>query len=97
MSDALSCRELLAGFEADPASPLTPTLQKTLRVARHLQRRAAVLQTPPERRQQAEFDRMLQNAQDKATLAQMTDQAFRPSAAYRTVDQFIHILSLIHI
>lgn len=94
MSLATGCRELLAGFAADPASPLTPTLQKTLFVARHLQRRAAVLQTPPERRQQAEFDRMLQNAQDKATLAQMTDQAFRPSAAYRAVDQFIHILDV---
>jgi len=85
---------ILATFQADPESGLPLTLQKTLHVAKALQQRATELQTPPERRQQAELDRMLQNPKDKATLAQMTDQAFRSSTPGRAVDQFIHILDV---
>jgi RHH-type transcriptional regulator, proline utilization regulon repressor / proline dehydrogenase / delta 1-pyrroline-5-carboxylate dehydrogenase len=83
-----------AGFHAELTSPWPEVVQKALWLARRLQERAAQLQTPPERRQQAELDRMLHHAQDKATLAQMTDQAFRPSSAPRAVDQFIHILDV---
>jgi len=85
---------VLSGFDPDPTSCFPLVVQKALFLARRLQERATQLQTPPERRQQAELDRMLQNPQDKATLAQMTDQAFRPSSAHRTVDQFIHILDV---
>jgi RHH-type proline utilization regulon transcriptional repressor/proline dehydrogenase/delta 1-pyrroline-5-carboxylate dehydrogenase len=63
-------------------------------LARRLQERAAALQTPQERRQQAEFDRMIQHPADKATLVQMTDQAFRSSAARRAADQLTHILDV---
>jgi RHH-type proline utilization regulon transcriptional repressor/proline dehydrogenase/delta 1-pyrroline-5-carboxylate dehydrogenase len=56
--------------------------------------RAAELQTPAERRQQAELDRMLQSPRDKATLLQMTDEAFRSKTPRRTVDQFTHILDV---
>jgi RHH-type proline utilization regulon transcriptional repressor/proline dehydrogenase/delta 1-pyrroline-5-carboxylate dehydrogenase len=87
-------RSWLGRFRIDPQSRLPETVQKALFLARQLQERAAELQTPQERRQQAELDRMLQNPQDKATLTQMTDQAFRSKAPHRAVDQFIHILDV---
>jgi RHH-type proline utilization regulon transcriptional repressor/proline dehydrogenase/delta 1-pyrroline-5-carboxylate dehydrogenase len=65
-----------------------------LRLARRLQARATLLQTPHERRQQAELDRLIQHPADKATLVQMTDQAFRSSAARRSADQLTHILDV---
>jgi RHH-type proline utilization regulon transcriptional repressor/proline dehydrogenase/delta 1-pyrroline-5-carboxylate dehydrogenase len=65
-----------------------------VRLARRLQERAVALQTPQERRQQAELDRMIQHPADKATLVQMTDQAFRSSAARRAADQLTHILDV---
>ena len=49
---------------------------------------------PAERRQQAELDRMLKNPADKATLVELTDQAFRSHAAARTAEQFTHILDV---
>ena len=85
---------LLAQFKADPKSKLPRALQKALFLAVRLQQRAAQLQTTAEKHQQAELDRMLQNPQDKATLAQLTDQAFRSSTPRRAVDQFIHILDV---
>ena len=63
-------------------------------MAQQLQRRATELQTPAEQRQQAELDRMLQTPSDKATLVQLTDQAFRPGTAARVADQFTHILDV---
>jgi RHH-type proline utilization regulon transcriptional repressor/proline dehydrogenase/delta 1-pyrroline-5-carboxylate dehydrogenase len=63
-------------------------------LARRLQQRATELQTPQERRQQAEFDRMIQHPADKATLVQMTDQAFRSNASRRAADQLTHILDV---
>ena len=65
-----------------------------VQLARRLQERAVALQTPQERRQQAEFDRMIQHPADKATLVQMTDQAFRSNAARRSADQLTHILDV---
>lgn len=63
-------------------------------MARRLQERATALQTPQERRQQAELDRMIHHPADKATLVQLTDQAFRSSAARRSADQLTHILDV---
>jgi RHH-type proline utilization regulon transcriptional repressor/proline dehydrogenase/delta 1-pyrroline-5-carboxylate dehydrogenase len=63
-------------------------------LAADLQRRAAELQTPAERRQQAELARMLESPADKATLVELTDQAFRSHAAARTAEQFTHILDV---
>ena len=63
-------------------------------MAKKLQLRATELQTPAERRQQAELDRMLHTPSDKATLVQLTDQAFRPKSAARVADQFTHILDV---
>lgn len=63
-------------------------------LARQLQQRAKQLQTPAERRQQAELDRMVQHPRDKATLTQLTDQAFRSDQAARAADQLVHILDV---
>lgn len=65
-----------------------------IELARQIQTRAKQLQTPAERRQQAELDRMVQHPQDKATLTQMTDQAFRSETAARAADQLVHILDV---
>ena len=83
---------LLAQFRPDPHAPQPPAIQKALLLAARLQDRVVALQTPAERRQQAELDRMLQHPQDKATLALLTDQAFRTAAPRRALDQFIHIV-----
>lgn len=69
-------------------------IEQAVELAARLQRRATELQTPAEKRQQAELDRMLQTPSDKATLVQLTDQAFRAKAAARVVDQFTHILDV---
>ena len=94
MPDALTLDSLLAGFVPDPSLPHAPSVQKALKVARHLQQRARMLQTPAEWRQQAELDRMLQTPSDKATLALMTDQAFRTSDPARAVEHLTYILDV---
>jgi RHH-type proline utilization regulon transcriptional repressor/proline dehydrogenase/delta 1-pyrroline-5-carboxylate dehydrogenase len=86
--------QLLREFVADPASTDSLPIQKALFLARRLQARASELQTASERRQQAELDRMLQTPGDKATLAQMTDQAFRTKNPHRAVEHLIHILDV---
>ncbi len=74
--------------------PSPDLIDKAVALARALQERATELQSPAEKRQQAELDRMLQTPSDKSTLMQMTDQAFRSGSAWRTVDQFTHILDV---
>jgi RHH-type proline utilization regulon transcriptional repressor/proline dehydrogenase/delta 1-pyrroline-5-carboxylate dehydrogenase len=69
-------------------------VQASLKLATLLQDRAVHLQTPQERRQQAELDRMLQHPEDKSTLTQITDQSFRSSSPGRVVDQMVHILDV---
>ena len=66
---------LLGDFESDPKVPYNDTVQKSLLVARALQQRATELQTPAEKKQQMELDRMIQNPSDKVTMTAMTDQA----------------------
>jgi RHH-type transcriptional regulator, proline utilization regulon repressor / proline dehydrogenase / delta 1-pyrroline-5-carboxylate dehydrogenase len=85
---------LLRGFHPDPESKRAPAVQQALWLARLLQERATALQTAPEKRQQSELDRMLQTPSDKATLAQMTDQAFRTSDPHRAVEHLVHILDV---
>lgn len=86
--------QLLTGFHADSKSNHSADVQKALYLARYLQERATELQTAPEKRQQAELDRMLQTPSDKATLAQITDQAFRTSDPHRAVEHLTHILDV---
>ncbi|MEI9892825.1 MAG: bifunctional proline dehydrogenase/L-glutamate gamma-semialdehyde dehydrogenase [Chthoniobacter sp.] len=69
-------------------------VERAILLARELQERASALQTPAERRQQAELDRMLQVPEDKATLVQLTDRAFRAHAPARVAEQFTHILDV---
>lgn len=69
-------------------------VEQALALARQLQLRATELQTPQERRQQTELDRMIQNSHDKATMTQLTDQAFRSNKPHRAADQLIHILDV---
>ena len=69
-------------------------VQQAIAIARELCKRARELQTPQERRQQAELDRMMQSPHDKATLTQLTDQAFRSQRPHRAADQLIHILDV---
>ncbi len=69
-------------------------ITQAVALARKLQLRATELQTAAEKRQQEELNRMLQTPADKATLVQLTDQAFRPHSAARVADQFTHILDV---
>ncbi|MEM9827555.1 MAG: bifunctional proline dehydrogenase/L-glutamate gamma-semialdehyde dehydrogenase [Planctomycetota bacterium] len=73
-----------ASEKADAASDL----------AERLLRRSHELLTPAERRQQAELHRMISLPEDKSTLVQMTDQAFRTHRNGRIADQLTHILDL---
>ncbi|MCA9246074.1 MAG: proline dehydrogenase family protein, partial [Planctomycetales bacterium] len=91
---AQSLAAQLADFRLDHASALSPTVQKALFLARRLQARAGQLQSSAERRQQAELDRMMQHPEDKVTLIQITDEAFRSHRAARAADQMIHILDV---
>ncbi|MBI81578.1 MAG: proline dehydrogenase [Planctomycetaceae bacterium] len=89
-----SLSELFADFQPASDSLYSELPQKAIFLARFLQQRASDLQTPQERRQQAELDRMIHNPQDKSTLAQLTDQAFRSRVPARVVDQLTHILDV---
>lgn len=87
-------RELFGEFTPDTDSPLSEETQLALFLARQMQQRAAELQTPAERRQQAELTRMMESPGDKATMMQMTDQAFRSRTSARSADQLIHVLDV---
>ncbi len=67
---------------------------RAIQLAAELLRQAVQLQTPQERRQQAELDRMMGHAEDKATLVEMTDQAFRTHTPARVADQLTHLLDV---
>ena len=87
-------KRLLVEFKPHPGSTRPGAVQKALYLARRLQERATVLQMPAEKRQQAELDRMLQTPSDKATLAAITDQAFRTNDPARAVEHLTHILDV---
>lgn len=87
-------QRLLAGHLSDGAPSLPLEVQHAVKLARALCQRARELQTPQERRQQAELDRMINSSHDKATLTQLTDQAFRSRRPHRAADQLIHILDV---
>jgi RHH-type proline utilization regulon transcriptional repressor/proline dehydrogenase/delta 1-pyrroline-5-carboxylate dehydrogenase len=89
-----SVERLLAGFRSDGAANSPPDVHYAIHLARVLCRRARELQTPQERRQQGELDRMINSPHDKATMMQLTDQAFRSQRAARSADQLVHILDV---
>jgi len=92
LEDALEAA--LERFEPDPESTAPLAAQQAVHLARLLQERAALLQTPQERKQQAELERMMQSPHEMATLTQLTDQAFRSRSAVRAADQLTHILDV---
>lgn len=67
---------------------------RAIELAADLLCEASSLQTPQERRQQAELDRMIGHAEDKATMVEMTDQAFRTHTPARVADQLTHLLDV---
>src|SRR5262245_1927557 len=77
-----------------PSAGHADLVEQAVMLARKLQERASEWQTPAERRQQAELDRMLQTPADKVTLVQLTDQAFRCKATRRTAEHLTHILDV---
>ncbi len=81
-------------FQIDANSSLNADIQKSIQLTETLLARAQQLQTAVEHRQQLVFDKLIQNAKDKYTLAQMTDQAFRSKEFGRSADQLIHILDV---
>lgn len=81
-------------LETCDVSDVQSIAKVAIQLARQIQTRAKQLQTPAERRQQAELDRMVQHPSDKAILTQLTDQAFRSSVAARSADQLVHILDV---
>ncbi|MFK7738580.1 MAG: proline dehydrogenase family protein [Pirellulaceae bacterium] len=86
--------DLQTEIEACDAQNLEALAEVAIVLARKIQTRAVQLQTPAERRQQAELDRMVQHPSDKAILTQLTDQAFRSETAARAADQLVHILDV---
>ena len=91
---ARALAQRLSQLPVDPNSPVPAPVQQAVALARELQSRAAELQSPDERRQQREFERMMESPSDKATLIQMTDQAFRSTTARRAANQLTHILDV---
>ncbi len=75
-------------------NPDSSVIDQAIALASRLQVRAVELLTPAERRQQLELDRMCQTPEDKATMVQLTDQAFRSRRASRVAGQFTHILDV---
>ncbi|MEM8680829.1 MAG: bifunctional proline dehydrogenase/L-glutamate gamma-semialdehyde dehydrogenase, partial [Planctomycetota bacterium] len=94
MNQAPTLADRLASYPIDSTLDFAPEIQQAACLARDLMRRANELQTPQERRQQAELDRMIQHPTDKVTLTQLTDQAFRSNTPHRAVDQLVHILDV---
>lgn len=89
-----SLQAVIAELEVDASSSTPAEIQKALGLARVLQKRGVNLQTPEEKRQQRELERMMGSESDKITLTQMTDQAFRASAPRRAAEQLTHILDV---
>lgn len=76
----------LTGWEREAAHAIA--------LAQYLLQRSRHLLTPAEHRQQSELDRMIGHREDKATLVEMTDQAFRTDVPQRVADQLTHILDV---
>lgn len=67
---------------------------RAVSLAAELLQTATRRQTPQERRQQAELDRLISQDEDKSTLVEMTDQAFRTHTPARVADQLTHLLDV---
>ena len=84
-------QSLMQGFTPDPSKGVDPQIEKALHVAKVLLSRAGGMSTAREQRKQAELDRMVRNPADKATLTEMTDEAFRAQDARLAFGQLMEV------
>lgn len=82
---------LLSDFSVESGKPLDKNtrIHRAAALAAFLQSRANELLSSVEREQQEEFDKLIKNPADRATLVQMTDQVFRSSSVSRSADQLV--------
>ncbi|MBT4845756.1 MAG: bifunctional proline dehydrogenase/L-glutamate gamma-semialdehyde dehydrogenase [Planctomycetaceae bacterium] len=95
--EPLGIKDLLLsefGVESGKALDQNTRIQRAAALAAFLQSRANELLTSVEKEQQEEFDKLIRNPADRATLVQMTDQVFRSSSLHRSADQLVHILDV---
>ena len=85
---------LLNGFAADAKSNYSLSVQKALFLARQLQERARNCKRRRRSASRPSWTGCSRRPSDKATLAQMTDQAFRTNDPHRAVEHLIHILDV---
>ncbi len=88
-SASSSLAKVLSELQVDPDVSSDPIIAQAIALARVLQERGVTLQTPQERRQQRELERMMEGEQDRITLMQLTDQAFRSTRAKRVANQLV--------
>ncbi|MCM2373088.1 proline dehydrogenase family protein [Aporhodopirellula aestuarii] len=79
---------------SNPSNVRQTDARAAIDLAEELLIAAQKLQTPQERRQQAELNRMIDHDADKATLVEMTDQAFRTNTPARVADQLSFLLDV---
>ena len=84
----------LSGTGGDLRPDDAGLIDAAVALAAALATRSAELQTPAEKRQQAELDRMLRTPSDKATIVQLTDEVFRCQRTTRTAEHLTHILDV---
>ena len=95
--EPLGIKDLLLsefGVESGKALDQNTRIQRAAALAAFLQSRANELLTSVEKEQQEEFDKLIRNPADRATLVQMTDQVFRSNSLHRSADQLVHILDV---
>ncbi|MCS5632571.1 MAG: hypothetical protein NZ744_17170, partial [Pirellulaceae bacterium] len=81
--EPLGIKDLLLnefGVESGKALDQNTRIQRAAALAAFLQSRANELLTSVEQEQQKEFDELVNNPADRATLVQMTDQVFRSTS-----------------
>ena len=76
-AESAALQQAIAAFELDSRSPPPAIAQLSVHLARRIQTRASQLQTPQERGQQAELERMMLSPRDKVTLTQEVDPAIK--------------------
>nr|MBC8437365.1 bifunctional proline dehydrogenase/L-glutamate gamma-semialdehyde dehydrogenase [Planctomycetota bacterium] len=95
--EPLGIKDLLLnefGVESGKELDQNTRIQRAVALAAFLQSRANELLTSVEQAQQKEFDELVKNPADRATLVQMTDQVFRSTSLHRSADQLVHILDV---
>ncbi len=79
-------RQVLGSLQGDDLP------DRVIALATWLLERSQKLRTPEELEDQAAMDRLIRHPEDKATLVELTDQAFRAHDPGRIADQLAHVL-----